>query len=58
MENLCPKCGTILRIQTTTNVVKDKKLFVVQELACHNPDCLNNNKIVKIVEHERPVVFE
>lgn len=55
---MCPKCKTALRVKTTKNVIRDNKLFVVQELVCRNPNCLNNGVVVKTIEHEKPVTFE
>ena len=54
----CPKCKTELRVNASKYVIKDNKLFVVQELVCRNPDCLNNGIVVKTIEHEKPVSFE
>lgn len=54
----CPKCKTALRVNATKYVIRDNKLFVVQDLVCRNPDCLNNGIVVKTIEHEKPVSFE
>jgi len=58
MDNLCPACKTLLRVMSTKYVVRDDKLFVVQELTCRNPKCDNNGKVVKTIEHEKEVTFE
>lgn len=58
MDHFCPRCKTLLRIVNTKYVVRDEKLFVVQELACRNPQCENNGQIVEKIEHEQPVSFE
>lgn len=55
---LCPVCKTELRVSATKYVVRDEKLFVVQELTCRNPKCDNNGKVVDTIEHEREVSFE
>jgi len=58
MDNLCPVCKTLLRVMSTKYVIRDNKLFVVQELTCRNPKCENNGKVVETIEHEREVSFE
>lgn len=58
MDHLCPRCKTLLRITSTKNVVRDQKLFVVQELICVNPQCENKGNVVETIEHEQPVTFE
>lgn len=52
MDNLCPKCKTLLRISNYKYVLRDGHLFMVQDLTCRNPLCENNGEIVKTIEHE------
>jgi hypothetical protein len=52
MDNLCPKCKTLLRVSGSKYVMRDGKLYMVQDLVCRNPQCLNNGVVVKKVEHE------
>ena len=58
MDHLCPKCKTLLRVSASKYVLKDGKLFMVQDLACRNPKCLNNGAVVKTIKHELPVEEE
>ena len=54
----CPKCKTALRVSGTKYVIRDGKLFAVQDLVCRNPKCLNDGIVVKTIEHELPVSKE
>lgn len=58
MDHFCPKCKTLLRISASKNVLRDGHLYIVQELACRNPECSNNGKVLEKVETELPVVIE
>lgn len=58
MDHFCPKCKTLLRISASKYVLKDGHLYIVQELACRNPDCDNNGKVVDRVETELEVTKE
>lgn len=58
MDNLCPKCKTLLRVSASKYVLKDGKLYMVQDLTCRNPKCLNNGTVVKTIKHELPVEEE
>ena len=58
MDHLCPRCKTLLVVKATRNVIRDNKLYVVQDLACRNPNCENNGQIVETIEHEQEVTFE
>ena len=58
MDQFCPKCKTLLRIGGSKYVLKDGKLYIVQDLYCRNPDCFNNGEKVTSVETELPVEVE
>ena len=49
---LCPACKTELRVSASKYVMKDGKLYMVQELTCRNPKCENDGKVVDKVWHE------
>lgn len=48
---LCPKCDTALRISGSKYVMREGKLYFVQELVCRNPLCENDGVVVDKVEH-------
>lgn len=52
MDNLCPKCKTLLRVGASKYVIRDEKLYMVQDLVCRNDKCENNGVVVKSIEHE------
>jgi hypothetical protein len=56
--DMCPKCNTALRVSAGRYVLRDGKLFMVQDLVCRNPKCLNNGVVVKTIEHELPLEKE
>lgn len=56
MDHLCPKCKTLMRIIGNNYVYRDGHLYIVQELACKNPKC-SNDETVK-VETELEVTNE
>ena len=58
MDHLCPKCNTLLRVSASKYVLKDGKLYMVQDLVCRNPKCLNDGVVVETIEHELPVEKE
>lgn len=58
MDQLCPKCKTMTRISASRYVIRDGKLFIIQEMTCRNPKCLNDGVVVKTVETELPVETE
>lgn len=47
MDQFCPKCKTLMRIIGSKYVYRDGHLYIVQEIACMNPNC-DNNDTVKI----------
>jgi hypothetical protein len=55
MDNLCPKCNSLLRVNASKYVIRDGKLYMVQDLVCRNDKCENNGKVVKTIEHELKV---
>lgn len=58
MDQFCPKCKTLLRIGGSKYVIRDGKLFIVQDLYCRNPKCPDNGKKIKSIETELPVEVE
>lgn len=55
---LCPKCKTLLRVMASKYVLRDGKLFMIQDMACRNPKCENNGVVVESIEHELPLENE
>lgn len=49
---LCPKCKTLLRVGASKYILRDGKLFMIQEMVCRNDKCENNGQVVDTVEHE------
>lgn len=52
---LCPQCQLEMRIAKTSVIVtgdtspqEETKVFYQHEMACYNPQCQNNGKIVEI----------
>ena len=58
MDKFCPRCNTLLRIVNGKYVMRGDKLYMIQELACRNSTCENNDKVIDKVEHELPVTIE
>ena len=58
MEHLCPKCKTLMRIGGSKYVLRDGKLYIIQDLYCRNPECPDNGNKVKSIETELPVETE
>jgi uncharacterized protein YbaR (Trm112 family) len=52
MDHFCPKCKTLLRIVANSYIEKDGKRYLKQELACKNPNCSNDGKILVTIEEE------
>lgn len=48
----CPNCGTELRINHTTNVLKGGKLYWRKHLNCMNKKCSNYNSEVSTEDIE------
>lgn len=51
---LCPQCGLEMRIAKTSVAVtgdtspsEETKVYYKHEMACYNPQCQNNGKIVE-----------
>ena len=55
---LCPLCETALAIKSAKYVIRDDKLYMVQEMTCRNPKCDNNGQVVETIEHELEVAKE
>jgi hypothetical protein len=47
-----------MRIGGSRYVLRDGKLYIVQDLYCRNPECPDNGNKVKSIETELPVEKE
>lgn len=55
---LCPLCETALAIKSAKYVIREDKLYMVQEMTCRNPKCDNYGQVVDTIEHELEVSKE
>ena len=58
MDQFCPKCKTLLRVVSHGYVIRDKHLYIRQELACMNPNCENEKEVLDKAETEFEVTNE
>ena len=39
-------------------VLRDGKLYMIQDMTCRNPKCENNGVVIESIEHELPLENE
>jgi hypothetical protein len=52
---VCPVCKCELYIESSRYVIKDDKLYMVQDFICRNAKCTNKDKVVQTDSDELPV---